>query len=110
MTNLILGIIAFAGVVCAAWLSARENNRLKEQLDELQDENDRLHTAFDALNGLCNENDPAEFRYSIDGYLNFRAVVKRKGGLWCIIKFFNDADEDFNQREAEELLEILNSK
>ena len=41
-----------------------------------------------------------------DGTIQFR-VEMRHLCLWVLIKSFNDEDESFAQREAEELLELL---
>lgn len=38
------------------------------------------------------------------------SVCKKHGDKYCIIKEFIDPDQDFNRREAEELVEKLNEK
>ena len=110
MTRLIISIIGLAAAGYALWLATRQNRKYAKQIEDLQADNVMLKFLLDHFGDLCNEKDPQKYSYAIQSSRYERAVVKSKGGFKCIIKRFNDADEDFNQRCAEELLEILNSK
>lgn len=110
MTGLIISLIGLAAVGYALWLATMQNRRLMRQIAALQDIVASRGKSFNAINDLCCETDPQKYIYTIHALLHERVVVKHKAGLSCVVKHFNDADEDFNQRCAEELLEILNSK
>lgn len=110
MTGLIISLIGLAAAGYALWLATRQNRKYAKQIEELQADNGTLKLLLDDFVDLCSETDPQKYSYAIQASRYERAVVKSKGGFKCIIKLFNDADEDFNQREAEELLEILNAK
>lgn len=109
MTGLIISLIGLAVAGYALWLATRQNRKYAKQIEELQADNGTLKLLLDDFGDLCSETDPQKYSYAIQSLGYKRAVVKSKGGVICIIKLFNDADEDFNQRCAEELLEILNS-
>lgn len=110
MTRLIISLIGLAAAGYALWLAMRQNRKYAKQIEKLQVDNGTLKLLLDVFGDLCNETDPQKYSYEIHSSRYERAVVKNKGGFKCIIKRFNDADEDFNQRCAEELLETLNSK
>ena len=110
MTGLIISLIGLAAAGYALWLATRQNRKYAKQIEGLQADNVMLKFLLDNFGDLCNETDPQKYSYAIHSSRYERAVVKNKGGFKCIIKLFNDADEDFNQRCAEELLETLNSK
>lgn len=110
MTGLIISLIGLAAAGYALWLATRQNRKYAKQIEGLQADNGTLKFLLDHFGDLCRETDPQKYSYAIQSFRYERAVVKSKGGVICIIKLFNDADEDFNQRCAEELLEILNSK
>ena len=110
MTRLIISLIGLAAAGYALWLATMQNRKYAKQIEELQADNVMLKYLLDHFGGLCREKDPQKYSYAIRSFGYKRAVVKSKGGFKCIINLFYDADEDFNQRCAEELLEILNSK
>ena len=95
MTRLIISLIGLAAAGYALWLATMQNRKYAKQIEELQADNVMLKYLLDHFGGLCREKDPQKYSYAIQS---------------CIIKLFYDADEDFNQRCAEELVEILNSK
>lgn len=110
MTGLIISLIGLAAAGYALWLAMRQNRKYAKQIEGLQADNGTLKLLLDYFGDLCSETDPQKYSYAIQSFRYERAVVKSKGGFKCIIKLFNDADEDFNQRCAEEFLETLNSK
>lgn len=109
MTGLIISLIGLAAAGYALWLATRQNRKYAKQIEDLQADNDTLQSLLDDFCDLCGEIDPQKYSYAIQAFGYKRVVVKSQCGFNCIIKLFNDADEDFNQRCAEELLEILNS-
>lgn len=110
MTRLIISLIGLAAAGYALWLATRQNRKYAKQIEGLQADNGTLKLLLDYFGDLCRETDPQKYSYAIQSSRYERTVVKSTGGFKCIIKRFNDADEDFNQRCAEELLETLNSK
>lgn len=110
MTRLIIPLIGLAAAGYSLWLAMRQNRKYAKQIEELQADNVMLKFLLDYFGDLCGETDPQKYSYAIQSLGYKRVVVKSKGGFKCIIKRFDDADEDFNQRCAEELVEILNSK
>lgn len=118
MTHLTIDLIAFAVSAFALILAVVVNRRLikrnKELIKQIEHRDSLLASnkrTTQILLNLCTETHPDSIEYTIEeckyGYVN---VCKRVGGVSGVIKCFADSDEDFNQREAEELLEILNSK
>ena len=98
-----LYIIAYAGLFAAWWIAHRENKKQAKSYRELQERN----ISF-AL--LCATTDPAAIEYVIRTDSGMPVVCKLSYGHLCTIKKIQDEDFDFAMREAEELLEILNSK
>lgn len=89
-----------------AWIIAERRNRklarkIKKQEEIIEryikadDDTEPTYvvaTTMDGRFGVCRNS-------TIDGFLHI-----------TVIKIFTDPDQDFNRREAEELVEILNSK
>ena len=110
IAGIILSTIALAIAAYSLWLATTHNRKLRERIEDLQTENEQMFKVYEDLNNLCYTSNPKEFKFEIMSFSGRCAVCKRKNGVVCLIKTFTDEDSDFNKREAEELLEILNSK
>lgn len=115
---LILNLIAFAVSAFALILAVVVNRRLikrnKELIKQIEHRDSLLASnkrTTQILLNLCTETHPDSIEYTIEeskyGYVN---VCKRAGGVSGVIKCFTDSDQDFNRREAEELVEKLNGQ
>lgn len=117
MTAIIVNAIAFAlsafafGLaVCAKRGLVRENKELTEQLRIALLDNDVLRDLYNKRNELCTSIDATKCRFETIATQYGFVVCKFIGKEYCIIKIFTDPDQDFNRREAEELVEKLNEK
>lgn len=118
ITGLILSLIAFAGASYSMWLAVSQNKKLLNEIQKLLNENQYLaernkekQSAIVSLINLCAECNPDNITYTAeDSFFGFVKVLKKVGSEWCIVKIFHDSDHDFNLREAQELVETLNSK
>lgn len=105
MTHLIINLIAFALYAFALWLTVFVNRRLVKQNKELKEKIDRYIKADNCTTPSYFVNKTTDGRIGversclIDGYIHS-----------TVIKLFTDPDQDFNRREAEELVEKLNEK
>lgn len=97
-----------------AWYNLRAAKRYKKQYKENMEIN---------LSLLKEKEADTELKKSIDArYMAVRmskwyfpapeswCVVKIVQDNYCVIKAFTDEDDEFNQREAQELCDILNAK
>lgn len=124
MIPLTISLIAFALSAFALILAVVVNRRLVKKNKELTRQ---LSDCIDGKDSFCREAqayykqlDRLRFMcdttygcsYIIKTYEDSEtvAVCKVKCGEECIIKLFVDPDQDFNRREAEELVEKLNEK
>lgn len=117
MTHLIINLIAFALSAFALWFAFFVNLRLVKQNKELTEQlrialldNDALRDFYNKRNELCTSTDATKCRYETIATQYGFVVCKFIGKEYCIIKIFTDPDQDFNRREAEELVEKLNEK
>lgn len=129
MTHLIITLIAFALYAFALWLTVFVNRRLvrenKELLKKLKAHEESRHDQqffAEMTNNLANScMHYVDLCYNLTkgGYV-FK-IVDRKDrcaviktsvdeNTSCIIKEFNDPDQDYNRLCAEELVEKLNEK
>lgn len=129
MIHLTINLIAFALSAFALWLAVFVNRRLVKQNKKLlkqlkAHEQSRHEQQFFAemtnnLANSCMRYVDLCYNLTKDGYV-FK-IVDRKDrcevikttvdeNTPCIIKEFTDPDQDFNRREAEELVEKLNEK
>ena len=105
MTHLTIDLIAFAVSAFALILAVVVNRRAIKQIKELKEKIGRYIKADNCttpsyfVNKTTDGCIGVERSCLIDGYIHS-----------TVIKLFTDSDQDFNQRCAEELLEILNSK
>lgn len=136
MTHLIINLIAFALSAFALWLAVFVNRKLMKQNKKLLKQNKELLKQLKAHEQYCHEQQSlAEMTNNLantceryvnlcynetkDGYV-FKiadwkdrcAVIKATVDetTSCIIKEFNDPDQDYNHLCAEELVEKLNEK
>ena len=129
MILFIINLIAFAFSAFALWLAvvakrglARENKELLKQLkahEESRHEQQCFAEMTNNLANLCMRYMDLCYNQTKDGYV-FK-IVDRKDrcevikttvdeNVSCIIKEFNDPDQDYNRLCAEELVEKLNEK
>lgn len=126
---LIINLIAFAVSAIALILAVVVNRRLvrenKELLKKLKAHEESRHeqqlfaemtsnlanTCMRYVN-LCYNETKDGYVFKIVDRKDRCAVIKTSvdENTSCIIKEFNDPDQDFNRREAEELVEKLNEK
>lgn len=129
MIHLTINLIAFALSAFALWLAVVVNRRLikqnKELLKQLKAHEEYLHkqqffvkmtnnlanSCMSYIDLCCNETKDG-YVFKIADWKDRCAVIKTTVDetASCIIKEFNDPDQDFNRREAEELVEKLNEK
>ena len=129
MILFIINLIAFALSAVALWLAVVANRKLvkqnKELLKQLKSHEQSRHeqqffaemannlakTCMRYLN-LCYNETKDGCVFKITDWKDRCAVIKTTVDetTSCIIKEFNDPDQDFNRREAEELVEKLNEK
>lgn len=119
MIHLTINLIAFALSAIALWLAVVVNRRLIKRNKEQQEQIEHLDSLLASnkrttqrLLNLCAETQPNFIKYTVEenskyGYIN---VCKEVGELSSVIKCFADPDQDYNRREAEELVEKLNEK
>lgn len=129
MIHLIINLIAFALSAFALWLAvvakrglARQNKRLLKQLKAHEQSrheqqlfaeitNNLANTCMRYVN-LCYNETKDGYVFKIADWKDRCAVIKTTadGTTSCIIKEFNDPDQDYNRLCAEELVEKLNEK
>ncbi len=118
MIHLIINLIAFALSAFALWLAVFVNRRLVKRNKELIRQIEHYYSLLESnkrttqiLLNLCTETHPDNIKYTIEeskyGYVN---VCKSVGSVSSTIKCFTDPDQEFNKREAEELVEKLNEQ
>lgn len=108
---LILSLIGFAGASYSLWLAVSQNKKLLNESQYLAERNKEKQSAIVRLINLCAECNPDNITYTAeDSFFGFVKVLKKVDSEWCIVKIFHDSDHDFNLREAQELVETLNSK
>lgn len=127
--SLIANLIAFALSAFALCLAVfvtrrlvKENKELLKQLKAHEESrhnqqffaemtNNLANTCMRYMN-LCYNETKDGYVFKIADWKDRCAVIKTTadGTTSCIIKEFNDSDQDFNRREAEELVEKLNEK
>ena len=117
MIHLIITLIAFALSAFAFGLAVFVNRRLVKQNKELTEQlrialldNDVLRDLYNKRNELCTSIDATKCRFETIATQYGFVVCKFIDKEYCIIKEFTDPDQDFNRREAEELVEKLNEK
>ena len=117
MIPLIITLIAFALSAFAMCLAVFVNRKLVKQNKELTEQlrielldNDVLRDFYNKRNELCTSTDATKCRYETIATQYGFVVCKFIGKEYCIIKTFTDPDQDFNRREAEELVEKLNEQ
>ena len=117
MTAIIINAISFALsafalclAVCAKRGLVRENKELTEQLRITLLDNNVLRDLYNKRNELCTSTDATKCRYETIATQYGFVVCKFIGKECCIIKEFNDSDQDYNRLCAEELVEKLNEK
>lgn len=111
---------AFALFLAAVFVNRRLVKQNKELLGRLKESESNFMYARNTIRSyqsLCNLiPDPDYVRrydteyFKIDKSDRWVSVVKVYGNRRCIVKIFTDSDQDFNRREAEELVEKLNEK
>lgn len=129
MTAIIINAISFALSAFALWLAVFVNRRLVKQNKELLKQlkaheqsrhkqqlfaeitNNLANTCMRYVN-LCYNETKDGYVFKIADWKDRCAVIKTTadGTTSCIIKEFNDSDQDYNRREAEELVEKLYEK
>lgn len=129
MINSTINLIAFALSAFALCLAVFVNRRLVKQNKELlkqlkaheQSRHDQqliaemtnklANTCMRYVN-LCYNETKDGYVFKIADWKDGCAVIKTTadGTTSCIIKEFNDSDQDYNRREAEELVEKLNEQ
>lgn len=124
MIHLIINLIAFALSAFALWLAVFVNRKLvkqnKELLGTLKESESNFMYARNRImsyQALCNLiPDPDYVRrygteyFKIDKSDRWVSVVKVYENRRCIVKIFDDPDQDYNRLCAEELVEKLNEK
>ena len=126
MTAIIVNTTSFALSAFALCLAVFVNRRLVKQNKELLKQlkaheqsrqflaemtNNLTNTCMRYMN-LCYNETKDGYVFKISDWKDRCAVIKTTADetTSCIIKEFNDPDQDFNRREAEELVEKLNEK
>lgn len=105
MTHLTIDLIAFAVSAFALILAVVVNRRHIKQIKVLKEKIDRYIKADNCTTPSYFVNKTTDGRIGversclIDGYIHS-----------TVIKLFTDSDQDFNRREAEELVEKLNEQ
>lgn len=91
-------------------LKAHEQSRHEQQL--LAEMTNNLANSCMRYINLCYNETKDGYVFKIADWKDRCAVIKTTadGTTSCIIKEFTDPDQDFNRREAEELVEKLNEK
>lgn len=117
MIHLTINLIAFVLSAFAFVLAVFVNRRLVKQNKELTEQlrialldNDVLRDLYNKRNELCTSIDATKCRFETIATQYGFVVCKFIDEEYCIIKTFTDSDQDFNRREAEELVEKLNEK
>lgn len=117
MMLIIVNAIAFALSAFALCLAVfvnrglvKQNKELTEQLRIALLDNDVLRDFYNKRNELCTSIDVTKCRFETIATQYGFVVCKFVDKEYCIIKEFTDPDQDFNRREAEELVEKLNEK
>lgn len=117
MISLIINLIAFALsafvlclAVCAKRGLVRENKELTEQLRIALLDNAVLRDLYNKRNELCTSTDATKCRFETIATQYGFVVCKFIDKEYCIIKEFNDPDQDYNRLCAEELVEKLNER
>lgn len=101
----IISLIALA-LSIAAWALAVRQNRKLFQLIKAQGE------IIDVYRASATDRKPYYFMRLIDGdkICVYRHTINGLYALRSCVKVFTDPDQEFNRREAEELIEKLNEK
>lgn len=105
-----LSVFAFGIAVFAKRGLVRENKELMEQLRIALLDNDALRDFYNKRNELCTSTDATKCRFETIATQYGFVVCKFIGKEYCIIKMFNDPDQNYNRLCAEELVEKLNEK
>lgn len=98
-------------VVCLAalWYAAATCRKQAKIIKHLKMQASTSDCQVDLLRRLCYSE--KGHRYSVaHDTTGCASVLKTKFGNSCIIKVFTDGDAEFNDREAQDLLEKLNEK
>ncbi len=118
ITSLVIAAM-FGIAFAAAWRLSNVNKSIRKRVQELKGKNNKL--AIDkehlkcTLDRVCNSMTDDKITYYASPCLDSpNWVVLRRSFVdgseyHTFIKRFSDEDSEFNQREAEELCEILNS-
>lgn len=129
MIHLIINLIAFALSAVALCLAVfvnrrlvRENKELLKQLKAHEQSRHKQQLFAEITNNLantcmrylklCYNETKGGYVFKIADWKDRCAVIKTTadGATSCIIKEFNDPDQDYNRLCAEELVEKLNEK
>lgn len=125
MIHLTINLIAFAisaFALCSRRRLIKQNRELLGRLNLLQEELKTVQIAKDRyckdrdealrFKMLCLDYTTASYKFycvnTEDGCMVIKARENEK--IFCIIKEFNDPDQDYNRLCAEELVEKLNEK
>lgn len=115
MIALTISLTAFTLSVIAWLLANKQNKKLAKELKKEKDYSNALWR--DHLEVLKERRElvtlccfTAMDSFIIKSTSHGVAVCKRLGNVECVIKEFADSDQDFNQRQAEELIEKLKEK
>lgn len=115
LTILPIIIAALLGVALSiAWLQSKENERFRKIIKDLRTrltKEQRIVFQFDNLmDAQLSENVTYFSMPDANHIVVLHRSFSEDGSEWhTFIKRFNDQDMEFNQREAEDLCEILNS-
>lgn len=117
MMLIIVNAISFALSAFALWLAVFVNRKLVKQNKELTDYNNYLTMKIDqqcAEFDILHEIEPLRYqsRYISETNVGVVAIWEKDNYIMrvVLIKLFTDLDQDYNRREAEELVEKLNEK
>lgn len=107
-TLLTITTAVFAGCAVALGWRWQLKKRNRELVAEIKEQKEKIaayqasakDTKADYFVGLIDNKDICVYRHTINGRYAFRQCIK----------VFTDPDQDFNRREAEELVEKLNEK
>ena len=102
---LILNLTAFALAAIALILAVVVNRKHIKQIKELKEKIDRYIKADNCTTPSYFVNKTTDGRIGVERSCLIGGYIHS-----TVIKLFTDSDQDFNRREAEELVEILNSK
>lgn len=105
--------VAFASALRLSNQNDKQRKRIKDLNNRLNDRTRQANELNEMFESLADANESEDVTYFV-GYRNNSAIVLRRAFVkgreyHTFVKSFNDEDAEFNQREAEELCEILNS-